>query len=39
MSGPLCFAAVFGLKIPALGLGGFKDGGVSQLQNTIDRVD
>ena len=39
MSGSLCSAAFFDLVIPAFGLGGFEDGGVPQLQDSVDRVD
>ena len=39
MSGSLCSAAFFDLVIPTLGLGGFEDGGVPQLQDSVDRVD
>ena len=34
-----CPVAVFDLLIPALGLGSLENGGVSQLQDTIYRVN
>lgn len=39
MSETLCLAAVLVLAIPALGLGGFENGGASQLQDAIDRIN